>query len=692
MAKKWVEVAASPEFNALEPQQQEEARQQYWREVVAPNVPQDQLQAVQSEFDADTKPTIANPNAEPLVIDIVGGQSMPAGDYAQMRQQEGAPDPTEGMSGFDKFMAGMGRSVVETGRGLRQVGSAVADAIPGVDLTDYRKNLQSEIDEARKLDAPLLATGAGALGNAAGYGVQTLVPGGLIGRASMVGRALLPSTIAGNAALGAALGGIEPVATGESRLSNLLAGGAGGAIGAGAGKVIGKAATGARNMLRPSASGIDRAAADILRREAEDVAKIMRPQPSQVPGVQRTLAEESLDPGIARLERNSRSTTNIFDPIDRSNNAARVNVLDALAGTDADMARAVARRDSLTSALRDKAFAEGDAAAQAAQQMRALNLPVDSGKKALQLKIKSISGENSGRPSVQSALNDVSRALSNSSDSVGGLYSVRQYIGDLLNGIAGSGKSYAQAATRELMQVRDVLDDEISRRAPSFSKYLLAYQKASKPINRMEVGRELLAIDSGSAILDPVTGKQVLTPAQFSKKSRDLDAVAHKAAGFAKAKAEDILRPGDIANIKAIQDDLERQAFRATAGSGGNSQTFERQALDKRLANRAVGAAAGKIPFVGRYIQDFAEALDKSKNDRLKERIAYLLANPSEARRVMAALPQAGRDIVSKALAQVGGAAGSASAVTASSQDQPLEVDFQIAPDGSLVPQPSRNP
>lgn len=93
MAKKWVEVAASPEFNALEPQQQEEARQQYWREVVAPNVPQDQLQAVQSEFDADTKPTIANHDSKPLEIDITGGQSIPAAEYAKMMPQEGAQVP-----------------------------------------------------------------------------------------------------------------------------------------------------------------------------------------------------------------------------------------------------------------------------------------------------------------------------------------------------------------------------------------------------------------------------------------------------------------------------------------------------------------------------------------------------------------------------------------------------------------------
>lgn len=675
MAKKWVEVAASPEFNALAPQQQEEARQQYWREVVAPNVPQEQLQAVQSEFDADTLPTIANPSAEPLVIDIVGGQPMPAGDYAQIRQQEGAPDPTEGMSGFDKFMAGMGRSVVETGRGLRQVGSAVADAIPGVDLTDYRRNLQSEIDEARKLDAPLMATGAGALGNAAGYGVQTLVPGGLIGRASMVGRALLPSTIAGNAALGAALGGIEPVATGESRLSNLLAGSAGGAIGAGAGKVIGKAATGARNMLRPSASGIDRAAADILRREAEDAANIMRAQPSQVPGVQRTLAEESLDPGISRLERTLRSTGGRFDAIDRSNNAARIRALESFAGDDAALSAAKADRAQQTKALRDQA-------------MNDTGVDVDAVRTILDDRIN----RAATRPSVQSALMDVKRSLDAAGDDVFSLYGTRKYIGDLLSGKAGGDKSYAKAATGELMQIKAALDDKLADASPSFAQYLQKYRDLSAPINRMEIGQSLAGRKSGSAILDPVTGAQVLTPAQFSKASRSLDDVAAKATGFAKAKATDILRPGDIAIIKSIQDDLERQAFRATAGSGGNSQTFERLGVQARMARGAGREVVRRIPIVGGHVGDLMGVLDKLRNDQLKERIAYLVANPSEARRVMAALPQAGRDIVSKALAQIGGAAGSASAVTASSQDQPLEVDFQIAPDGSLVPQPSRNP
>lgn len=54
MAKPWSEVAASPEYQALPPDQQEMARQQYFADVVAPQVPQQYLQTARSQFDSAT--------------------------------------------------------------------------------------------------------------------------------------------------------------------------------------------------------------------------------------------------------------------------------------------------------------------------------------------------------------------------------------------------------------------------------------------------------------------------------------------------------------------------------------------------------------------------------------------------------------------------------------------------------------
>ncbi len=58
MARPWREVAQHPEFKALSPDQQEAARNQYFSEVVAPNVPTEDIASVRVAFDSDTKPTL----------------------------------------------------------------------------------------------------------------------------------------------------------------------------------------------------------------------------------------------------------------------------------------------------------------------------------------------------------------------------------------------------------------------------------------------------------------------------------------------------------------------------------------------------------------------------------------------------------------------------------------------------------
>lgn len=92
MAKKWVEVAASPAYQALAPEQQEEARNQYWSEVVAPNVPQQEQATVRQAFDADTQRTVNWPDAGTMEIPITGGTPGPAsvgqsGVTREQRQQ-----------------------------------------------------------------------------------------------------------------------------------------------------------------------------------------------------------------------------------------------------------------------------------------------------------------------------------------------------------------------------------------------------------------------------------------------------------------------------------------------------------------------------------------------------------------------------------------------------------------------------
>jgi len=145
------------------------------------------------------------------------------GARARSQVEVEAPyNPTDGMPRWQRAAAGYGKFIADRGRGIGQLVGAVD---------------QGDVDEARRRDAPLMATGSGKLGNFAGALVNTapamFIPG--------------VSTYAGATALGGAIGASEPVASGESRLANTVLGAAGGA----GGKFVGDRILGLASRPRP---------------------------------------------------------------------------------------------------------------------------------------------------------------------------------------------------------------------------------------------------------------------------------------------------------------------------------------------------------------------------------------------------------------------------------------------------------
>lgn len=198
--------------------------------------------------------------------------SEPASSVTGAGAPPASTNPTDGMSGFERFAAGVGKSMVDTYRGAKQLGTEAIRAAAGdyTGLTSGENAVtrwadrsleaqQAEVDQARRLDAPLMETGAGTAGNIAGYGAQLLVPGGAALRgaaggnrlAQLAAGTLLPRTVAGNAAQGAVMGGAQPVATGENRLANLAMGGGFGAAGAGIAQGVGNVGRSARGAIEP---------------------------------------------------------------------------------------------------------------------------------------------------------------------------------------------------------------------------------------------------------------------------------------------------------------------------------------------------------------------------------------------------------------------------------------------------------
>lgn len=602
---------------------------------------------------------------QPLNIDIVGGTR--ESDVGR----GSPPSPTDNMSGLDLLRAGFGKSLVDSYYGIQQsagdnggpllalqqgtIGALRGDGFLESGLVALsklgaeRKRLRDEEADRRELNKPLLDTGYGMAGNVLGTIAQILGPG-VAARGTAAANALLPSTVRGNALQGLAIGALQPVASENERVGNALLGGVGGGAGAIAAKGAGAALNTGRNLLaRTGLNATDRQAGNVLAREATNPNNLTI-TPSAVPGVQRTLGEASGDSGLMALENTMRSQNRgAFEPIDLRNNAARVQQLQNIAGTDADMAAAEAARTAASEGLRDRAFAEGAESLARNQQASALMLPTDTGMSSLRESIRGIARSGAGDPTIQSATTAVSRALDQAGDSVGGLYNTRKYIGKLLNAPA-TNSGDASAAQPQLIRMRELIDQNISARAPSFPEYLDAYRNASKPINRMEVGREVISNAQGKAPAFDVLGNPILTPSGISRATNDLDAIAAKATDFKKARAADILTADDLASLRAIQDDMQRIAQRNRSAAVG-SPTMERGSIAERTALQGV---AGKLPWVGRLFEHY----EQQANQRLSERLAYLMANPSEAQRVLRALPKEDAGVLRKSLNQLALAAG----------------------------------
>lgn len=186
---------------------------------------------------------------------------------------------TAGMSTFDRAAAGVGKSISDMWLGLRSLtGNASGE----------------EVAERRRLDAPLMDTTAGTVGNIVGQVGMALAPGGAIAGAGRLANAagaarsgaaltragmaaMTPTTLRGAAGLGAGFGAIQPAVSMEERFGNAALGGAGAAGGF-------AALSGLARAVRPNT---DEAVQGLLRQG-------VTPTPGQILGGTFKRTEEAL--------------------------------------------------------------------------------------------------------------------------------------------------------------------------------------------------------------------------------------------------------------------------------------------------------------------------------------------------------------------------------------------------------------
>lgn len=208
-------------------------------------------------------------------------------------------------SGIQNFFAGMGKSVVDTGRGIRQIGAEIGNKA-GLVSDETVQDLRADQDEVNVRDAELMSSGAGIAGNITGTVATTLLPAGLAAKGAQGAGALRsaqalrafvnPGTARAAAASGATLGALAPVGTGDSRLANAAIGGTVGAAIPAAGAVASRVAEPVRNAVSRGAQS----AVQLLERAGVPLTVAQRTGSNILNRVQSSLNDNPITSGRNR--------------------------------------------------------------------------------------------------------------------------------------------------------------------------------------------------------------------------------------------------------------------------------------------------------------------------------------------------------------------------------------------------------
>lgn len=526
-------------------------------------------------------------------------------------------DPTAGMSGAEKFAAGVGRGMTELARGVGQ----------RLGLVD-----QASIDEARKRDEALMSTGAGKAGNITGK-VASSLPAILVPGAA---------TLGGAALVGGAQGVAEPTATGESVLKNAAIG----AVAGPAGVMLGRGAVGlyqgAKALVAPfTQSGRDQIAGRVLARFADNPASLAAAQGGKsATGATPTLAEQTGDAGVARLQDALRSVdpqiNNQIAARLAENNAARVAALEQVAGRGGAADAARAARDTTAKQLYDAAFQAKGALTPSQLKAQAQLLGGNAIPKVLE------------SPAVQEAVKQAQANALNAGKtltvdgSIEGLHNVKLALDDMIK----SPETAAQAAkVAGLKAARDRVVGIIETLSPEYKAARTTYAQMSRPVNGFDVGEEIAR--RATSNLSDLAGNPRMQANALLGLLRDEPALIQRATGRNVGnQLSDVMDPGQLSLLRQVAGETDRAAAVATAGNGPGSATAQRMAAQNVLrqivgptglpSSWAENALANTV--IGKPLNAVYSGVAEPK---IQQALAEAVLDPAKARAVLAAAQKA---------------------------------------------------
>lgn len=483
-----------------------------------------------------------------------------------------AIDPTEGMSTLDKFRAGAGKAMVDTARG---VGQLLPSWMPG-------SVSRADVEESRRLDAPLMNTGAGQAGNFSGNVAMILPTVAIPGAA----------TLKGAAAIGAVQGLLAPSTSTEETIKNVGYGGAAGGGGVMAGRVLSGVVQGGKALIDPfTQGGREKIAGRVIQRFADDPAAVAAARGgSSITGATPTIAEQTGDAGMARLEDAIRSVDpQIASRIEArlaGNNGARVSALESIAGNDATRAVADKARKDATKGLYDTATNANYTVDGKLSDL--LNRPAV---KQAMTRAESLAN-NQGRPFSFNVTPSTPFAGAGGLSGGGskqitgqGLQDLKMALDEMLTDPASG---FAGSAGRTVKDLRSQIVDWMEKANPDFKAARTGYAAASKPLNAMDVAAEIL--NKGASNTSDLAGNVRLMPNKLTGLLKDEPGLIQTATGRKGAgnALSDVMTPDQEAMIRAVVGEVDRAGAVARAGNGPGSATAQRMA-SQNILHQLVG-------------------------------------------------------------------------------------------------------
>lgn len=487
-------------------------------------------------------------------------------------------DPTEGMSGTEKFLAGTGKAFYDIGRGA---GQALRGVLPEQLANRLDLPAQADIDAAKRRDEALMRTGAGIAGNITGNIAATapamFIPG--------------VNTAVGGAAVGAGLGAIQPVATGESRLSNAVVGGvAGGVLPAAVGGY--KAA---RAALYDPLVAQERIMGGALTRaigeeNAPSVAQALRNRGAQTPDVRLSAGTVSENEALTALEDaiKSQIPSSALGKQAQANRSVLAGALRDIGQDETSLLAAKQAREQTAESFYNAA--KPSVITPTAELNEILKTPAmkEAWKRAeriAQNEGKKISfGANVPEQVVEKynpltmATEKVTIPAKQQQLSVEGLHYLKMGIDDMLGDVSsGIGKTEKRA----IAGLKDRLLGQMEQLSPEYEAGRAAFASMSKPIGQMQVGQKLY-----QTLVPATSGENPagLNYNALAKALRNPDVVAQQATGFKGARMANVMTPEQLASIQGVASDASRMGEAIRRGMGTGSPTARRMAQGNMIS------------------------------------------------------------------------------------------------------------